>query len=142
MLLTRRQRNSVFYVVSDREPKGLTPLGEGIVTCSPCLPGPGPGRGRGQHGAERRVSGALAAVRVFCYAGRSADGGGFEWYPGLDPFSGLCGDQEKDGWLYVHARGLPSICSGRMMLGDEVGSLLLLFAPDSLPEESFHPLPC
>lgn len=88
MLLTRIQRNSVFYVVSGREPKGLTPLGEGIVTlviCFPCLPGPGPGRGRGQHGAERRVSGALAAVRVFSYAERSVGGGGFEWYPGLDP---------------------------------------------------------
>lgn len=51
------------------------------------------------------MSGALASVRVFSSAGRSAGWGGSEWYRGLDPLMGLCGDREEDGWLCVRAHG-------------------------------------
>lgn len=34
---------------------------------------------------------------------------GVEWYHGLDPLTGLCGDQDEDGWLCVRTRG-DSVC--------------------------------
>lgn len=72
------------------------------------------------------MSGALAVVRGSSCAGRSTGGGGSEWYPGLDPLKGPCGDPEEDGWLCVRARG-DSVClHWRDVGGDEVGSLRLL----------------
>lgn len=52
------------------------------------LPGPTPARGRGQDGAERRVSGALAAVRGFYCSRCLAGWGRSEVYPGGDPLKG------------------------------------------------------
>lgn len=109
MLLTRRHRDTIFISFQTlrlgssfwlRE-GARDPLSVSARTCSR--------RGRGQYGAERRESGALAAVRGFSSAGRSAGGGGSEWYPGLDPLKGPCGDPEEDGWLSVRVRGA-SVC--------------------------------
>lgn len=120
MLLARRQKTSFFKPLQAVSLGDSFRLGEGAVTSSPSLPGPAPGRGRGQHGAERRVSGALAAVRDFLCVGRSAGGGGFEC-PGLGPLKGLFGNLEEDGGLCVRARG-DFVCACVFALED-VGGL-------------------
>lgn len=77
MLLTRRHRKRIFFLVLGLKLRGFIPgRGRKTVTCSLSLPGPAVGRGRGQHGAQRRVSGASAAVRDFPCTGLSAGGAG------------------------------------------------------------------
>lgn len=120
MLLARRQKNSFVYTTSGREHRRLIAAREGAVTPSPSLPGPAPERGRGQDGAERRVSGALAAVRDFSCVGRSAGGGGSECFPGVGPLKGLCGNLEEDGGLCVRARR-DSVCACVFALKDVGG---------------------
>lgn len=109
MLLTRKHRDTIFISFQALRLGSSFRLGEGArdplsVSARTCSR-----RGRGQYGAERRVSGAVAAVRGFSCAGRSAGGGGSEWYPGLDSLKGPCGDPEGDGWLSVRVRG-GSVC--------------------------------
>lgn len=125
-------------------PRDSFGLGEGAVTASPSLPGPAPGRGRGQHGAERRVSGALAAVRVFFCVGRSAGGGGSECHPGLGPLRGLCGSLEEDGGLCVRSRA-DSLCACVFALEDVGGmrwALSTFFHAVPHCSGSFDSLPC
>ena len=124
MPLTRIHRDTIFISFQAVRLGSSLRLGEGArdplsVSARTCSR-----RGRGQYGAMRRVSGALAAVRGFSCAGRSAGGGGSEWYLGLDSLKGPCGDPEEDGWLCPCAWG-PCVCTGGM-LGDEVGSLRFL----------------